>query len=184
MWLAGLLLKPQMLVLVIPIIILLKYWKVFLGFIYSSILIISGSLIISGWAGLTSLISLWSGYGGGIPTNAINLMINWRMLATNLTSLINPSIGWLIAGLGIVLSLLVLFFLIKQIPALWKPALGIDNVWRFFSNVGHYMACPLRNGDSPDPIYGLYLQANLTARKSHNLLGDFHAYRYVRNPGC
>jgi hypothetical protein len=109
-WLGGLLLKPQLLIIIIPILIIQKNWKVLIGFFASSGLIIGSSLILSGYNGMKSLIDLWTRYSAGIATNAPERMINWRMVALNL----NSSVGWVIAILGMVLTILAIYFLVKQ----------------------------------------------------------------------
>jgi hypothetical protein len=56
------------------------------------------------------LIDLWIGYGAGIATNSPERMINWRMIAVNL----NSSLGWVIAILGMVLTILAIYYLEKN----------------------------------------------------------------------
>jgi hypothetical protein len=108
-WLGGLLLKPQLLIIIIPILIIQKDWKVLIGFFASSGLIIGSSLILSGYNGMKSLIDLWTRFGSGIATSSPERMINWRMVAANL----NSSLGWVIAISGIVLTILAIYFLVK-----------------------------------------------------------------------
>jgi hypothetical protein len=108
-WLGGLLLKPQLLIIIIPILIIQKNWKVLMGFFTSSGVIIGSSFILSGYNGMKSLIDLWTRFGAGIATNSPERMINWRMVALNL----NSSLGWVIAILGMVLTLLAIYFLVK-----------------------------------------------------------------------
>ena len=57
-WLGGLVLKPQLLIIIIPVLIIQKNWKVLLGFFASSGLIIGSSFILSGPRGMRSLIEL------------------------------------------------------------------------------------------------------------------------------
>ncbi len=116
LWLGGLLLKPQLLVIIIPLILLMRNWKVLLGFFLSSFLILSISLILSGLVGMKELIYLWAGWVKGISTSMPNLMINWRMLGVNLNTITNSAAGWLITALGIILSFLALYTLIKRCP--------------------------------------------------------------------
>ena len=110
LWLGGLLLKPQLLIIIIPILIIQKNWKVLSGFCMSSGVIIGSSVILSGTQGLKLLIDLWTKFGSGIATSSPNSMINWRMLAVNLDSWF----GWIIAGLGIVLTLLAVYSLVSS----------------------------------------------------------------------
>jgi hypothetical protein len=111
LWLGGLLLKPQLLIIIIPVLLIQKNWKVLLGFFASSGLIIGFSLILSGFKGMRSLISLWTQFGTGVnAASATERMINWRMIAANL----NSPIGWVIAILGMALTLIAVYFLVKN----------------------------------------------------------------------
>jgi len=114
LWLGGLLLKPQLLILIIPIFILMRNWKALSGFFVSSGLILATSLWLSGLAGMRAQIDLWTKYSAGIATTAPERMINWRMVGVNLNNLFNTSLGWLITGLGIGLTILAVYFLIKH----------------------------------------------------------------------
>ena len=109
-WLGGLLLKPQLLIIIIPVLIIQKNWKVLIGFFASSGVIIGSSLMLSGYKGMKSLIDLWTQFGAGIATNSPERMINWRMVALNL----NSSLGWVIAILGMALTMLAIYFLVKN----------------------------------------------------------------------
>jgi len=122
LWLGGLLVKPQLLILIIPIILIMRNWKVLMGFVASSGIILVTSLILSGSAGIKALINLWTRYSVSIATNSPEVMINWRMVGVNLNNLLNTSLGWVIIGLGMVLTILALYFLIKQNPPLGSPS--------------------------------------------------------------
>lgn len=110
LWLGGLLLKPQLLIIIIPILMIQRNWKVLMGFFASSGVIIGGSLILSGCKGMKSLIDLWFKFSAGIASNSPERMINWRMIAVNL----NSSLGWVIAILGMGLTILAVYFLVKK----------------------------------------------------------------------
>jgi len=114
LWLGGLLVKPQLLILIIPIILMMHNWKVLLGFIGSSGIILMTSLILSGFSGTKDLINLWIGYSGDIVTSHPDAMINWRMVGLNFNSILNTSLGWCITGLGMILTVLALYILIKK----------------------------------------------------------------------
>ena len=117
LWLGGLLLKPQLLILIIPIFIIMRYWKALLGFFASSGIILAVSLQLSGLIGMRALIDLWTKYGTGIPASDLQKMINWRMVGANINNLLHTSLGWTITSLGMILTILAVFFLIKQIPS-------------------------------------------------------------------
>ena len=107
--LGGLLLKPQLLIIIIPVLMLQKNWKVLMGFFASSGVVIGSSIILSGLKGMKSLIDLWFRFSARIATSSPERMINWQMIAVNL----NSSLGWVIAILGIVLTVLVIYFLVR-----------------------------------------------------------------------
>lgn len=120
-WLGGLLLKPQLLILIIPYLLILRYWKVVLGFITSSGIIFLSSLFLSGVNGMKEMITLWTRYSTGIASNNPEFMINWRMVGVTLTKYLNLSCGWIIAGSGMILTLVFLYFLIKHNPPYGSP---------------------------------------------------------------
>ena len=120
-WLGGLLLKPQLLILIIPIFLIMRNWKILMGFIVSSGIILTTSFLLSGFAGMKALINLWTKYSVGMATNAPQKMINWRMIGVNVNALMNTSLGWVITGLGMVLTILAVYFLLKQNPPFGSP---------------------------------------------------------------
>ena len=117
LWLGGLLIKPQLLILIIPIFIIMRYWKALLGFFASSGMILIISFLLSGLTGMLALINLWTEYATEIPNSALQTMINWRMVGVSINNLLNTSFGWSITSLGMILTFLAVFFLIKQIPS-------------------------------------------------------------------
>jgi len=120
-WLGGLLLKPQLLILIIPIFLIMRHWKVLLGFILSSGIILATSLLLSGISGLKALINLWTQYSSGMSSNFTQAMINWRMVGINHNTFTGTSIGWVITGLGMALTILAVYFLIKKNPSFGSP---------------------------------------------------------------
>jgi hypothetical protein len=121
LWLGGLLVKPPLLILIIPIILIMRNWKVLMGFVASSGIILVTSFMLSGSAGIKAMINLWLRYSVGFATSSPQVMINWRMVGFNLNDIFNTSLGWVITGLGMVLTILALYSLIKQIPPLGSP---------------------------------------------------------------
>jgi hypothetical protein len=121
LWLGGLLLKPQILILVIPIILIMHYWRVFEGFAVTSGTIIITSFILSGFEGTKALIKLWVGYAGGIATSAPEAMINWRMVGLDLNTVLKTSDGWLVTVFGTVLTIFIVYLLIYRRPPYGSP---------------------------------------------------------------
>lgn len=121
LWLGGLLLKPQIMILILPVLLILRYWRVFGGFLVSAGVILITSFCLSGLAGFESLLNLWAGYAGGIATNSPEAMINWRMLGLQINSWTGTSFGWWVTGVGTLVTLAALYFLLKQNPAFGTP---------------------------------------------------------------
>lgn len=135
LWLGGLLVKPQLLILILPIILIMRHWKVVIGFLASSGIILATSLILSGSDGIKALINLWTKYAANISTGAPEAMINWRMVGLNLNNLLSTSFGWTITGLGVLLTILSLYFLIKDYPPFGSPSWVITILGVFSSTL-------------------------------------------------
>ena len=116
LWLGGLLLKPQLLVLIVPLLLIYRYWKVIWGFAASFAVIFTASLLLGGIAGMKALISLWFKYSAGLPTNAINYMINWRMVGERIDTFLPAIYGWVVTTVGIVITLVLVFLLARHKP--------------------------------------------------------------------
>lgn len=115
-WLAGLLLKPQLLILIVPVILILRYWRVLAGFAISSGAILVISILFSSFSGITAQIKLLTNWGRGVSITNPSAMINWRMIAVNLNFLTGLPIGWYVSGLGVVLTVVVVVILVKSKP--------------------------------------------------------------------
>ena len=132
LWLGGLLLKPPLLILIIPIFIMMRYWKVLLGFFASSAFILGTSLLLSGLFGMRSLIDIWTKVTGATAPTFPERMINWRMVGIILDQLFNNSFGWVIAGIGMVLTLVAVFYLVRYMPP-YGSILWVMNMLGVFS---------------------------------------------------
>jgi len=106
LWLAGLLIKPQTLILLIPALLFQRSWKKLAGFTIAATGIIIASFALTGLQGMRSLVGLWLNYASGIPTNAPENMVNWRMVALRLSPFTNPAIGWGAAIAGLLVTLM------------------------------------------------------------------------------
>jgi hypothetical protein len=121
LWLGGMLLKPQTLILIIPVLFLLRNWKTLLGFLYSSAVIFVTSFLLSGKTGMFSLFKTWSGFRASNSILSPGSMINWRMVGENLNSLFNTSLGWVITILGMILMIMAVYFLVKLKSSYGSP---------------------------------------------------------------
>jgi hypothetical protein len=137
-WLGVMLLKPQVLILIIPTIIILRNWKTLLGFLASSGVILAISFLLSGATGMITLFKLWTGFGASNSMLNPGSMINWRMVGENFNVLFNTSWGWVITGLGMALTILAVFFLIKQKPAFGSPQWVITMLGVFSASLSFF----------------------------------------------
>ncbi len=106
LWLGGLLLKPQTLVLIVPALLLQRSWKTLSGFAIASVVALVGSVGIGGPEAMRRLVDLWLGSASGLPSNNPQYMVNWRMVGINLSSLAGSEVSWGIALAGLALTLL------------------------------------------------------------------------------
>jgi hypothetical protein len=127
LWLAGLLLKPQTLVLILPALFLQGSWKTLGGFTAMTLLLIMASLGIGGMDAFWGLINLWreSAIGHGLPTNNPQEMVNWRMVGIRLSSLLGLKIGWGIALTGLALTVLAALSLWRRPIPPSSPQFGV-----------------------------------------------------------
>src|SRR5581483_2519666 len=101
LWLGGFLLKPQILILIAPALLIQRAIKTLAGLTISSSILIGTSIALAGTDGLKNLFDLWLGYAGGLPTNDIEIMMNWRMIGLHLSTFTPPLFAWTIAGIGL-----------------------------------------------------------------------------------
>ncbi len=93
-WLAGLLLKPQLLILLIPALLLQRSWKVIFSFSLTSAVIGLASLALWGREGLLAFLSLSRSWGSETPNLAVinqANMMNWRMVGYHLATFFGDS---------------------------------------------------------------------------------------------
>ncbi len=103
-FLAGLWLKPQLLVLIVPFLMVERRLRILMGFSLASIILLLLSSSLSGIAGLSLLIDLWTNYSVGIPTNLPEKMMNWRMIALNLDNLLPTFMSYAFAATGMAIT--------------------------------------------------------------------------------
>jgi len=104
LWLGGMLLKPQVLVLVLPWLVLARQWKIIQGFSISALVILLVSILLGSWDGMLQMARLWTQFLPGMYSNGPENMINWRMLGIHLNGITHSSFGWIAAGLGMALT--------------------------------------------------------------------------------
>ncbi len=120
-WLGTMLLKPQTLVLLFPALLFQRAWKVVAGFLLAGFLLIGGSWLLVGTRGMIKLLHLWLGLAGGMPTTSAEQMMNWRMLAVNLSPPLPAALAWGVALIGMAITLL-LTWQCWTVPLFQDPA--------------------------------------------------------------
>ncbi len=111
LWLGGLLLKPQLLILVGLVLLLQRAMRILAGLAVSSSLLIIASFLLSGPAGFIQMFKLWLLYANGQASIWIEGMMNWRMLGLHLSAITSPWIGWGIAGVGMLATLTITLYI-------------------------------------------------------------------------
>lgn len=111
LWLGGLLIKPQALVLIILFLLWQRAARSIAGLAASAAAILGASWLMIGTSGFASLLGLWLGFAGGLPTNDVGIMMNWRMLGTIFGALTAPGPGWAVIGIGSLITLWAAFYL-------------------------------------------------------------------------
>lgn len=109
-WLCGILIKMQILILIIPYLIYKQKWKTLSSFSLASFACITFSAWIIGLNNLPGLFQLWIAGNPGTSWDAPNNMMNLRMLGYRLSQFISPVIAW---GIILVGTLLILFLIIN-----------------------------------------------------------------------
>lgn len=114
LWLGGLCLKPQTLVLIVPILLLQRSWKALAGFVSASLALVGVSLGIGGFQAFYRLSGLWLRFVSALQTLSPQLMSNWRMVGWWFSSSSIPRVGWGIALIGFSLTVLAVVFLWRR----------------------------------------------------------------------
>ncbi len=104
LWLGGLLLKPQALVILVPALLIGRQLRVLVGLALAALAILLLSIALAGVEGVLALAGLVFSYTSGLPTNNPEDMMNWRAFALNLGALLPGEVAWALALVGLVLT--------------------------------------------------------------------------------
>jgi hypothetical protein len=96
-WLGLLLLKPHLLILLLPGLAIARRWQVVLGFVVSAIVLLTASLLLAGADGMVAWWKVIRSFGEPSFLSLPNMM-NGRALAFNLARLVPGWVGWLLAS--------------------------------------------------------------------------------------
>lgn len=120
LWLAGLLLKPQTLILVLLLLFFWQEWKTLAGFFIAGAGLFALSALLLGREGIRNFIHLarfWGREGDALVAINPSNMMNWRMVATHLAG-IDARLGWGIALFGTLVTLWIALRGLLKPPAL------------------------------------------------------------------
>lgn len=120
LWLGGLVLKPQLLILILPVLLLQKKWKLLGGSFLSILVAVIISLVLAKPSGLAAMVTLILKYSAGLPTNIPENMMNWRMIGERLSWFLPPTYAWVVAAVGMTCTATIVFLL-------WRKPLATDS---------------------------------------------------------
>jgi len=101
LWLAGLLLKPQTLMVIGPGLLLTRRWRTLAGAAAGGLTILVASLLVAGVDGLMENARLIFLYSGHVPSTVPRDMMNWRSLGLHLSDALPEPIAWGFALAGL-----------------------------------------------------------------------------------
>ena len=113
-WLAGLLLKPQYLVIIGLILLIHRYGKMLAGLIVSSVTILGITFVMTGVDGFQAMMRTWLGLGTSNQDSVAGVMMNWRMVGVDLANHLGLGIAWGIAGLGAIATIALTLYIWKR----------------------------------------------------------------------
>ncbi len=95
-WLGLLVVKPQTLVLIVPVLVVNRQWRALGGLAAACVSALAPTLIVAGsWmAGYVDGLSKFFGATGMIMNSFPNSMTNWRAFALNASRILPPIVAW------------------------------------------------------------------------------------------
>lgn len=115
LWLAGLLLKPQTLILILPFLLFDKKYRVLFGFAFSAVILFLGSYYLVGNQGVIGFVNVLKGSSVGHSAANPLLMMNWRMFGLHLNNFTSSGIGNWFMVIGIVATILLLWRFLNKV---------------------------------------------------------------------
>ena len=104
LWLSGLLLKPQTLMVIGPGLLIARRWRTLAGALCGGMALLVACVIVGGVEGLLEDARLIFLYSGNVPSTVPRDMMNWRSLGFHLSDVLPDALAWGIAILGLVLT--------------------------------------------------------------------------------
>lgn len=109
-WLSGLMFKPQLLILIIPLLFIYRSKKVLVGFFSASLLISIISFALIQEKGFVELFRLIMSSSQGGATSNPQIMMNWRMIGVFLSVLIDRTFGLIVVVIGSIFTAIIFFY--------------------------------------------------------------------------
>jgi len=147
LWLSGWIIKPQLLIFLLPWMVFKKRIQPLLGFLAGCLGLIILSTCVAGIDWFQNWLNLLVQYPGSLATTNPQAMMNWRAFALNLSAIIPSNIAWEWAWLGIgvlMVATIKIWFIDNQRAGIGIPLL--TNLCATFSITWHshlHTALPL-----------------------------------------
>lgn len=103
-WLSAFLIKPHLLILLLPGLLWRRRWSLLAGFGCGSLVILLGSIALAGFQALSAILGLTYQFAGPLIQTAHGMM-NFRAFALNMSTILPAWVAWTLAGLGALLTL-------------------------------------------------------------------------------
>lgn len=114
-WLGGWLLKPQILILILPYLLIKRRFKALTGFMLSAAAIGLASIALVGIKGIQNLKNILLGSAVGAGGSNPLAMMNWRMVGAQIDTINKNSLGLIITIIGTTITIAaVIIFFIQQ----------------------------------------------------------------------
>lgn len=113
-WLGLLLVKPQMLILLLPFMLIQKRFKVLVGFTVSFIIILGTSFLLVGVEGMVNFINIIRDSSQGGATSNYQLMMNWRAVSYYITRFAGGEVGNVVLIGGSTLTAIIPLFVFRK----------------------------------------------------------------------
>jgi hypothetical protein len=125
LWLGGLLIKPQLLVVIGLALLAARAVRVLVGVALTSSVLVGASILMLRREGLLEMAKVWRAFASGVPSNGVESMMNWRMLALHVSNVTTPWIGWGLAVAGMLITASLALYVVRQPFGPKSPAFSI-----------------------------------------------------------
>ena len=114
LWLGGLLIKPQLLIVIGLTLLLARAVRALAGLAVSGAVLVGASFLMLGGQGSLAMARIWQAYASGLPSNGVEAMMNWRMLGLHVSHLFSPWIGWALVTIGMLTTVLLCLYVARH----------------------------------------------------------------------